>query len=242
MTFKKNFTFCLFILSLALTLPGGTLFAQAFIPQLPANTQVTQTITIKNVDPSASSAPKDEMTDEEFEKELAKYLEEYEKQEKNKSTKQPAPQAQEPEPEKEDFSSYKKDTPSSASAPSESLAPKAKKQTATEPGKFVPFFQPGGDSVKAEPYEGTPLAPRPSGYAKRRPGKRPGSSHGSHFRPVNRPPVMRPVMVPGGNAGANPGSDPRLYMPPSGIKRPAPRPMPRPAAGLTPARPTKPAK
>lgn len=235
MTFKKNFTFCLFILSLALTLPGGTLFAQAFIPQLPANTQVTQTITIKNVDPSA---PKDEMTDEEFEKELAKYLEEYEKQEKNKSTKQPAPQAQEPEPEKEDFSSYKKDIPSSASVPSESLAPKAKKQTATEPGKFVPFFQPGGDSVKAEPYEGTPLAPRPSGYAKRRPAKRPGSSHGTHFKPVNHPPVMRPVMVPGGNAGANPGSDPRLYMPPSGVKRP----MPRPAAGQPSARPTKPAK
>lgn len=241
MTFKNHFAFRLFILPLAITLPGGVLFAQAFIPQLPPNTQVTQTITIKNVD-SSSSSSKDEMTDEELEKELAKYLEEYKKQEKAQPTKQPAPQAKEPEPEKEDFSTYKKDTPSSASAQNESLAPKAKKQTATEPGKFVPFFQPGGDSVKAEPYEGTPLAPRPSGYAKRRPGRRPGSSHDSHFRPVNRPPVMRPVMVPGGNAGANPGSDPRLYMPPSGVKRPAPRPMPRSATGLTPARPIKPAK
>ena len=34
------------------------------------------------------------------------------------------------------------------------------------------------------------------------------------------------VMVPGGNAAANPGSDPRLYMPPTGIKRPAVNPNP----------------
>lgn len=218
---KKTFV-SLFIMGAAgILTAGGALFAQAYIPQLPANTQVTQTITIKNIDNQPAPAdeedfPDDEMSDEEFEKELAKYLEVYEKQEQAKQ--------QEKEP--------KADPKEEAKKPATS---KAKQQTVTQPGKFVPFFQAGGtQSSGSNLLAGPQLAPRPSGYAKprSRPGRKPGKPRGnSSFKPMNPPPHAKPVMVPGGNAGANPGSDPRLYMPPTGMKPPPPpAKTPEPAA------------
>lgn len=213
---------CYFFIAAAVCfIPGyGFICAQTYIPQLPANTQVTQTITIKNVsnDPQPADDEADyadeEMTDEEFEKELAKYLKEYEKQEQ-------AEQAQ-----KEQEAKTQQADGAKTNSPQKASAPKAKQQTVTQPGKFVPFFQAGGTAVNQEPLGGAPLAPRPSNYTKRGPGKRPGKGHNAHFKPINPKPVVRPVMVPGGNAAANPGSDPRLYMPPTGIKRPAVNPNP----------------
>ncbi len=230
---NKKIFLSFFIITAVCTIPAdGLLFAQAYIPQLPANTQVTQTITIKNVEPETESDPEedfsdDEMSDEEFEKELAKYLEVYEKQEQAKKQTQ------------------EKAVSSEENAP-KTAAPKAKKQTVTQPGKFVPFFQAGGtQSSSSDLLQGPQLAPRPSGYAKpwKRPRKTPGRKPGGSpaFKPINPPPNVRPVMVPGGNAGANPGSDPRLYMPPSGIKRPEPPPAKTPAASRHPRGP-KPAK
>lgn len=223
---------CYFFIAAAVCfIPGyGFIYAQTYIPQLPANTQVTQTITIKNVSNDPQPAAKedddaeDEMTDEEFEKELAKYLKEYEKQEQ-------AEQAQK-EKEAQQTGEAKTNSPQKASAP------KAKQQTVTQPGKFVPFFQAGGTAVNQEPLGGAPLAPRPSNYTKRRPGKHQGSAHRPNFKPINPKPTVRPVMVPGGNPAANPGSDPRLYMPPSGIKRPA---HPAPNTHPAPAKTSKPA-
>ena len=66
---------CYFFIAAAVCfIPGhGFICAQTYIPQLPANTQVTQTITIKNVsnDPQPADDEADyadeEMTDEEFE-------------------------------------------------------------------------------------------------------------------------------------------------------------------------------
>ena len=159
----------------------------------------------------------------EIEKELAKYLEVYEKQEQAKQ--------QEKEP--------KADPKEEAKKPATS---KAKQQTVTQPGKFVPFFQAGGtQSSGSNLLAGPQLAPRPSGYAKprSRPGRKPGKPRGnSSFKPMNPPPHAKPVMVPGGNAGANPGSDPRLYMPPTGMKPPPPpakrRSRPHAREGISP--------
>ena len=201
---NKKIFLSFFIITAVCTIPAdGLLFAQAYIPQLPANTQVTQTITIKNVEPETESDP-----------------------EAKKQTQEKAVSSEENAP--------------------KTAAPKAKKQTVTQPGKFVPFFQAGGtQSSSSDLLQGPQLAPRPSGYAKpwKRPRKTPGRKPGGSpaFKPINPPPNVRPVMVPGGNAGANPGSDPRLYMPPSGIKRPEPPPAKTPAASRHPRGP-KPAK
>lgn len=202
----------------ACCLPGW-LAAQNLIPDLPQNTQVTQTITIQKLpdekaDPEEkSSAPTaKEETDEELQEKINRYLQEYEQKQK----------------EKED-------------AKEKSSGKKSSKKV-TQPGKFVPFFPAGGtQTAQPEPEGGAPLASQRPAYprANRRPVKRPGSSHSPNFgkphtpvfRPMNPAPSVRPIMAPGSTSPVNPGSDPRLYRPPTGIKRPT-----RPAAGVQPNR------
>lgn len=208
------------------------LFAQNFIPDLPQNTQVTQTITIQKLPDNASSAGDDktssadegnasEKTDEQLQEKINQYLKEYEESKKEKEDSKQKPAAKKP------------------------------KKTVTQPGKFVPFFPAGGtQTVQPEPEGGAPLAsqrpayPRPNRRPGNRPGThrpRPGKPHTPVFRPMNPAPSVRPIMAPGGSSAVNPGSDPRLYRPPTGIKWPSRQPSgmkpSRPAIPLRPAQP-----
>lgn len=110
--------------------------------------------------------------------------------------------------------------------------PKKKAKTVTQPGKFVPFFQPGMAqqpgtneaqydyilptvAPRAHPHLGRPQPGRPHKPA--RPGRRP-RGHGRRPFPPPPPPAVQP------------GRDPRLDNAPTGIKPLLP-PMPPPVPG-----------
>ena len=169
----------------------GLLNAQQYIPAPEQNVEITQTITIRPANTAKNNAESaPDKVDSATSKNSGSSVTEKNQKDKQKTTPQP-----------------KKRTTN-------------KTKTVTQPGKFVPFFQPSMAqqpsaneaqydyilptvSPRAHPHLGRPQPVRPHKPA--RPGRRP-RGHGRGPLPPPPPPAVQP------------GRDPRLDNAPTGIK------------------------